>query len=289
MSEYQYYEFLAVDRPLDPRQLGEVRAASTQARITPASFVNTYQWGDLKADPRRMMERYHDAHLYVANWGTRRLMLKLPAALLPLTTASPYAAGDNTAVHLHGNHVILDWRSEDEDGMEEDFDDGSGHLAALIGIRAELAAGDLRPLYLGWLATLPGLDNPGTVLEPPVPAGLGSLTGPQQALAAFLLTDPHLLHTASHTSHPESATDDRQLAKWIAALPTAGKDALLLRLAREAATRPGAGLLHGYRQYGPPAAPAEPRTAAALLHAAHASRSMQDRTATGEDGTEDTR
>jgi hypothetical protein len=29
MSEYQYYEFLAVDRPLDERQQAEVRALST--------------------------------------------------------------------------------------------------------------------------------------------------------------------------------------------------------------------------------------------------------------------
>src|SRR5215472_9001927 len=46
MSEYQYYEFLAVDRALNERQLAELRALSTRARITPTSFVNTYQWGN---------------------------------------------------------------------------------------------------------------------------------------------------------------------------------------------------------------------------------------------------
>jgi hypothetical protein len=45
VSEYQYYEFLAVDRPLDERQLGELRVLSTRARITPTSLVNTYHWG----------------------------------------------------------------------------------------------------------------------------------------------------------------------------------------------------------------------------------------------------
>jgi hypothetical protein len=40
MSEYQYYEFLAVDRPLDERQQAEVRALSTRARITATSFTN---------------------------------------------------------------------------------------------------------------------------------------------------------------------------------------------------------------------------------------------------------
>ncbi|WP_344591454.1 calcium-binding protein [Actinomadura vinacea] len=57
-------------------------ALSTRARITATSFTNEYHWGDFRGDPRRMMQRYYDAHLYVANWGTHRVMLRLPRALL---------------------------------------------------------------------------------------------------------------------------------------------------------------------------------------------------------------
>ncbi len=49
---------------------------STRAHITPTSFVNTYEWGSFKGDPRRLVERYFDAFLYLANWGTRELMLR---------------------------------------------------------------------------------------------------------------------------------------------------------------------------------------------------------------------
>ena len=45
MSEYQYYEFQAVDRPLTQEQMGELRAYSSRAQITPSSFVNVYNWG----------------------------------------------------------------------------------------------------------------------------------------------------------------------------------------------------------------------------------------------------
>jgi hypothetical protein len=48
VSEYQYYEFVAIDRPLSARQLDEVRALSTRAQITPTSFVNTYEWGNFR-------------------------------------------------------------------------------------------------------------------------------------------------------------------------------------------------------------------------------------------------
>ncbi|WP_280208136.1 hypothetical protein [Nocardia cyriacigeorgica] len=82
MSEYQYYEFLAVDRPLDDDEQAAVRSLSTRARITATSFVNEYHWGNFKGSPRRLMEQVYDAHLYVANWGTHRVMFRLPCDLL---------------------------------------------------------------------------------------------------------------------------------------------------------------------------------------------------------------
>ncbi|MFJ9752730.1 hypothetical protein [Streptomyces chartreusis] len=269
MSEYQYYEFCAVDRPLNRGQLAALRAISTRAHITATSFTNSYQWGDLKADPRTLVERYFDAHLYLTNWGTHRLIVKLPAALLSTETAASYTVGDRASAHTHDASTLIDWSSDDENGTDEDdWDDGSGHLAALIGIRSELAAGDLRPLYLGWLATLPSLRDPDTVTGPPVPTGLTTLTGPQQALADFLRVDRHLLNAARNSTPAAAVQNDQQLAQWVAALPAADKDRILLRLARQGATGEGSDLLHRYRRSHPSPAPAQPRTAAALLKAA---------------------
>jgi len=64
VSEYQYYEFLAVDRPLTEREMQELRAVSSRAVITPTRFTNHYEWGNFKGDPRAWMERYFDAFLY---------------------------------------------------------------------------------------------------------------------------------------------------------------------------------------------------------------------------------
>jgi hypothetical protein len=44
VSEYQYYEFLAVDRPLDEREQASVRALSTRAQISATSFTNECRW-----------------------------------------------------------------------------------------------------------------------------------------------------------------------------------------------------------------------------------------------------
>ena len=45
MSEYQYFEFAAIDRPLTDGEMAALRAVSTRAAITPSGFVNHYEWG----------------------------------------------------------------------------------------------------------------------------------------------------------------------------------------------------------------------------------------------------
>jgi hypothetical protein len=44
MSEYQYYEFLALDRALTQHDIRELRKYSTRATITATRFVNHYEW-----------------------------------------------------------------------------------------------------------------------------------------------------------------------------------------------------------------------------------------------------
>ena len=58
MSEYQYYEFNAVDKPLTEKDMQALRDLSTRARITPTSFVNEYNWGDFKGIPLKLVEKY---------------------------------------------------------------------------------------------------------------------------------------------------------------------------------------------------------------------------------------
>ena len=240
MSEYQYYEFLAVDQPLDERQQAEVRALSTRARITATSFTNEYHWGDFRGDPDRMMRRYYDAHLYITNWGTHRVMLRLPRTLLPVKAAERYCIDPHVTAEVSGKHVILDLTSEDESGDWVEGADDS--LSAIIGVRTELAAGDMRPLYLAWLAGYGTWERDEDAfdqdeedeLEPPVPAGLRALTAPQRALADFLRLDPDLLQVAARTSPPlaEAKDDSGRLATWIEELPAKQGKAFLLRVAQ---------------------------------------------------------
>jgi len=106
MSDYQYYEFQAIDRPLTKAEMAELRQLSTRATITPTRLVNVYHWGDFRGDPDVLMQTYFDAFLYLANWGTHQLMFRLPRRLLDLETASPYCPGEGASARAAGDRVI---------------------------------------------------------------------------------------------------------------------------------------------------------------------------------------
>lgn len=236
MSEYQYYEFTALDQPLTSRQRAELRACSTRAEITATSFINEYEWGDLKADPMDWMARYFDAHVYTSNWGVCNFMLSLPQQLLDQYLDDRRDTGQAFSMTAANGRLILAWtlNLDGGDGFDDYGDDGldeyggGGWMERLQPLREELLRGDLRPLYLGWMALLCGEELDDDVLEPPVPPGLRQLTPAQAALAEFLMLDPDLLSVAAQASADlaepdgaDGADDDQALSGWIDQLPVA--------------------------------------------------------------------
>jgi len=229
MSEYQYFEFMAIDRPLDEKEMRKLRSYSTRARITPTSFVNHYHWGDFKGDEDAWMEKYFDAFLYVANWGIHTLKLRLPSKLLPPDLAHQYCRSDSFFVWEEKGQVIITFESDEEDG---DWEEGDGWLSLLAPIRAELSRGDMRSLYLGWLLCVQARELDDDLIEPPVPPNLGELSAPLRSLADFLCIDEDLLAVAAEAS-PIIKIEPRpreEIATWIAALPASEKDEILIRL-----------------------------------------------------------
>jgi hypothetical protein len=232
MSEYQYYEFRAIDRRLTQDEMRALRALSSRAQITPTGFVNFYTFGSFKGNPDHMVDQYFDAFLYYANWGTRRLMFRLPRQLVEVEGAAAYCPGHSASLRATDDFVVLEFTSdtEPEDEVGEDEEEA---LASLIPVRAELLAGDLRPLYLGWLLAAQMGDVDDEEEEPPVPPGLGRLSGSQESFAEFLRIDPDLIAAAAERSDAGAASEPsrEEWGEWIRGLPRDTKDALLLSVA----------------------------------------------------------
>lgn len=226
MSEYQYYEFLALDRPLTVAQQSQLRALSTRAEITASSFFNEYHYGDFKGDPAKLMREYFDAHVYLANWGSRRLMLSLPLGALAVETLEPYCVDGTFADEGTGSRRILDWSVNFEDYEYLDEGGAGSWMARLVPLRDELLRGDTRCLYLGWLAAANHGELEDDEPEPPVPAGLGQPTAAQVALVEFLAIDEDLFVGVTTASPPRTEAEPSQedVDAWIADLPRTDLD-----------------------------------------------------------------
>ena len=139
-----------------------------------------------------MVERYFDRFLHLANWGTRQVMFRLPRGVLDPETAGPHCGTDTARLTETGRHLILGL-SADQEEPDDYWDEPGGQLAAMVQARSELAAGDLRLLYLAWLLALQSNEVDDEDTEPPVPAGLGNLSAGLQAVAAFFEIDEDLI------------------------------------------------------------------------------------------------
>jgi hypothetical protein len=196
MSEFQYYEFVAIDNPLNLATQKKLRAITSRATITASRLVNTYEWGDFKGDTHALVTQHFDGFLYYANWGTRHLMLRVPLTKLDAKLALQYCARrsaksrdepSGAAVSASKTHLVFSWWSEDDAANSEEIQTSS--LGALTPIRNELMSGDHRALYLSWLLRKQVGEFGPKIKEPARPPDMKRLTGSQVAFAEFLRID----------------------------------------------------------------------------------------------------
>ena len=253
MSEYQYYGFQAIDRPLSEEDMQWLRGLSTRADITATSFVNVYHWGDFRGDPVKLMERCFDAFVYVTNWGYRRFMVRLPRASFDAARAKQYCHRDGATLRKKKNCVLLEFDCDDEPGEWEDWDDGSGWMASLTPLRGDLLDGDWRCLYLAWLCAIETESLPDNATEPPVPAGLKDLTAALRAFVDFIGIDTELIEVAAERSGTRAANKPPAdaLREWIRSLTVAEKDEMLLRIAQGDEPNARRSLMRGFGEAAP--------------------------------------
>ncbi|MBM9521239.1 hypothetical protein JWG39_15570 [Desulforhopalus vacuolatus] len=247
MSEYQYYEFQAIDRPLSENDQEELRDISSRAQITSTSFVNEYNYGDFKGDPLKLVEKYFDAFLYVTNWGTHQLMLKIPRKLIDFDLVSQYCIGDSWTIYKKGDYLIFDFTSEIEN---YDWEEGEGYMSPLISLRSDLIRGDYRCLYLAWLFCAQMNEIEDDEEEPPVPANLGNLNASLESFADFIQLDKDLIQVAAENSiaDQKSIQNDQQLKIWIGGLPNSEKDNIIFRMINDNDPHIGNVLLQRFRK-----------------------------------------
>lgn len=269
MSEYQYFEFAAIDRPLTAGEMAALRAVSTRAVITPSGFVNHYEWGGLKADPLDWMRRYFDAFVYLADWAHCRFALRLPHEMFGKAELKPFGVKQSLTIDASEDHWILDWSLDGSDNYDRFAeDDGRGWMGRLVPLRDELIRGDQRSLYLGWLAGAAKGEVPETTLEPTVPAGLSQLSAAQNALATFLEIGADIIAAAAIGS-ADASDRPESVDAWLQSLSPDELRSMLKSIVRADRPNPQREVASRYRawhrQHAPQTAPEARRRSVAEL------------------------
>ena len=94
MSEFQTYHFRAIDRSLTNEEQTIINTFSSRFYTTATSYSLNYAYGDFKKDEEEVLEKYYDAFLYEANWGTRKLMFRFPKNLVDAKALKKYIIDD---------------------------------------------------------------------------------------------------------------------------------------------------------------------------------------------------
>ncbi len=238
MSEYQRYEFMTIDRPLTGVQFDAVNALSSHIEASSTHALIEYHWGDFKHDPIDVLHKFFDGFLYWANWGAPELAFRFPHGILPGNLIDGYDLEDFVTFTQYSDYDILDIHFSEMEGPDEWIE---YELGSLIAIRDELMEGDLRALYIVWLAGQhmgegydeeEGEEEDYEISVPPVPPAFGTLTAAQHALAELLRVPQELLFaTARHSNEAVSSTHE-DVAAWVKLLAPDRQNEYLVRLAR---------------------------------------------------------
>jgi hypothetical protein len=235
MSEHQYIAFRAIDAPVSKENLAFMRRQSTRAEITPWRFDNEYHWGDFRGDALEMLRRGYDFHFHYANFGVRSLYIRLPCGFPDPKAAKHYLGNDalQAVKDKTGSGVTLVIEPYFEPGEMDELWNFKPIINRLVRLRAEILAGDLRPLYLAHLAVCGDSNHdPDETIEGPVPAGLAQLSDAQAALARFYGVKKSLLAAAAEASPPLPTQQSvgADYANWIAAQSVDDKNRWLAEL-----------------------------------------------------------
>jgi Skp family chaperone for outer membrane proteins len=238
MSEFQFYDFRSIDRPLTDSERREVSSWSSRSNASSHRATFNYSYSSFGKDPLDCVAKYFDAMFYTANWGTRHLIFRFPKKMVDYKALAAFdidasdATGYETgiAISSRGDYALLEFQfCEDEySGWIDEADDT---LSGLLSLREDILQGDYRSLFIFWLdmanrLALDTMDEDNFDDEdedeegrsplrvPPIPANLKQSNPALKALIDLYELNEDLIAAAATFSSepPKSAPFDLQTA-----------------------------------------------------------------------------
>ncbi|MCT4639492.1 MAG: hypothetical protein N4A72_17440 [Bacteroidales bacterium] len=234
MSEYQFYEFKSIDKTLTQKEKEIISSWSSRSEATNSGAIFSYNYSDFSKDELEVVEKYFDAMFYIANWGTRRLIFKIPNEFIDKKKLKQYCV-EGLEIYDYENFILIDIWLEDEEG-ERDWIEGEGVLSSLITLRNDIISGDYRSLYLIWLkvSTEDVTNDYGNVdaesEEPNIPNGLKSLNGSLMEFVDIFDINRDTISAAAAISEDSRINDGDDYSSSLANMTDNEKEDWLIRL-----------------------------------------------------------
>ena len=235
MSEYQFYEFKTIDKPLSEKDKIEISNWSSRTNASNTGAIFTYSYGDFPKNVLKVVEKYFDAMFYMANWGTTQLVFRLPNNLICSDQLRQYCITDGIDLIIKPDFTLVNICISYEEGSDR-WIEGEGWLASLASLRQDILSWDYRCLYLIWLKVITedafnqwsNIDL--NIPEPKVPGQLKSLNGALRDFIDIFEIDEDAITVASAKSRSSSPGNTEDYSSYIDRLSHEEKDAFLLRL-----------------------------------------------------------
>ncbi len=233
MSEYQYYEFQAIDRPLTEEEQSYIATLSRRVILSPGRAIFTYSFGDFPGEPEEVLQNYFDIMLYMANWGTKQLAFRFPQSVVEIDMLTPFCLEDIISTYSADEYIVLDICVNEEG--DTFWIEGEGWLSSLSLLRQDILRGDFRALYLAWLKAISlgqGVEDHDDLVEPPLPPNLKNLSLPLKKLVDFFRIDEDLIAAALELSPSDDGILEQKVEELVAKLSERERNEFLVKSAK---------------------------------------------------------
>lgn len=234
MSEFQYYEFYAVDKPLSKEDIATVNTFSSRSHATSRKAAFEYSYGNFPKNEKEVLKKYFDMMVYVSNFGYYRWMIKFPIQAVSFDQLKAFHLNvsegytNEITISKDDNHVLLtiEYSEEEPPGWIE-----AAHLMnRLLPIRDQIMAGDYRSLYLIWVHMV--FENKADHIEdwPCVINNLTDLDDSHDCLVDLLRIDQDMISALQSYSSVKMEPTTQELKRQIEKLTLQEKDTFLMEM-----------------------------------------------------------
>lgn len=127
---------------------------SSRVDLTPTRAVFTYSFSDFRYDEEQIVFEYFDFMFYMSNWGTKRILIKIPEGIGNFKELKKYNITVETSyvqeirVYKRSKFILIDINFTEEEGLGW-IDENQSY--GFESIRREIIEGDYRALFMIWL------------------------------------------------------------------------------------------------------------------------------------------